>query len=144
MGCEELGLTRIDIKPSNILICRNGQVKLCDFGVSGELLGSKGDANTFIGTSAYMAVRSIQPPSRAQLTFLARTYPRPLVHHHLGRLVPRRNPPRSRPTRLPLPRRRFRRQRRRPRSPHRTPHLHCHAAHPRAQRRARGRRQVER
>ncbi|KAF8466952.1 kinase-like domain-containing protein [Kalaharituber pfeilii] len=46
-----------DIKPSNILICRNGQVKLCDFGVSGELIGSKGDANTFIGTSYYMAVR---------------------------------------------------------------------------------------
>ena len=31
-------------------------MKLCDFGVSGELIGSKGDANTFIGTSYYMAV----------------------------------------------------------------------------------------
>ena len=29
---------------------------MCDFGVSGELIGSKGNADTFIGTSYYMAV----------------------------------------------------------------------------------------
>lgn len=39
-------------------MCRDGQVKLCDFGVSGEF-GTKGDANTFIGTSYYMAPERI-------------------------------------------------------------------------------------
>eukprot|EP00055_Hartaetosiga_balthica_P005890 m.17926 g.17926 ORF g.17926 m.17926 type:complete len:411 (-) comp4861_c0_seq2:126-1358(-) len=42
-----------DIKPSNILINSDGAVKLCDFGVSGELHNSL--ANSFVGTRSYMA-----------------------------------------------------------------------------------------
>jgi mitogen-activated protein kinase kinase len=43
-----------DIKPSNILFNSQGQVKICDFGVSGELINSIAD--TFVGTSTYMSV----------------------------------------------------------------------------------------
>ena len=47
-----------DIKPSNVLVNSNGEIKLCDFGVSGELVNSVAD--TFVGTSTYMAPERIQ------------------------------------------------------------------------------------
>ncbi|KAJ7446378.1 Pkinase-domain-containing protein [Mycena latifolia] len=47
-----------DIKPSNILCNSHGDIKLCDFGVSGELINSI--ANTFVGTSIYMSPERIQ------------------------------------------------------------------------------------
>ncbi|KAI0986805.1 hypothetical protein GJ496_005678 [Pomphorhynchus laevis] len=42
-----------DVKPSNILLNVRGEIKLCDFSVSGKLVDSM--ANTFIGTRSYMS-----------------------------------------------------------------------------------------
>ncbi|CAG8448004.1 11913_t:CDS:2 [Cetraspora pellucida] len=47
-----------DIKPSNILVTRLGEIKICDFGVSGYLESSS--VNTFLGTSYYMAPERIK------------------------------------------------------------------------------------
>jgi serine/threonine protein kinase len=50
-------MVSVDIKPSNILFNSQGEVKICDFGVSGELINSIAD--TFVGTSTYMSVSEI-------------------------------------------------------------------------------------
>ncbi|KAH9487860.1 Dual specificity mitogen-activated protein kinase kinase 5 [Bulinus truncatus] len=47
-----------DIKPYNILVNTAGQVKLCDFGVSTQLI--KSIATTFLGTNVYMAPERLQ------------------------------------------------------------------------------------
>lgn len=47
-----------DVKPSNVLLSHTGALKLCDFGVSGELINSI--AVTFVGTSTYMSPERIQ------------------------------------------------------------------------------------
>lgn len=47
-----------DVKPSNILVNSMGEIKLCDFGVSGQLIDSM--ANSFVGTRSYMSPERLQ------------------------------------------------------------------------------------
>jgi serine/threonine protein kinase len=52
---SELRVMHRDVKPSNILISRDGQVKICDYGISGHLVDSV--AKTIeAGCKPYMAV----------------------------------------------------------------------------------------
>ncbi|CAF4903551.1 unnamed protein product [Rotaria socialis] len=47
-----------DIKPSNILVNHQGEIKLCDFGVSAQLINST--LQTFIGTRSYMSPERLE------------------------------------------------------------------------------------
>lgn len=58
---EHLQIMHRDVKPTNILVNRKGEVKLCDFGVSGQL--EKSLAKTNIGCQSYMAPERIKGES---------------------------------------------------------------------------------
>ena len=50
---EQFNILHRDVKPSNMLVNSQGEIKLCDFGVSCMLIDSM--ANSFVGTRSYMA-----------------------------------------------------------------------------------------
>ncbi|EME48221.1 hypothetical protein DOTSEDRAFT_69986 [Dothistroma septosporum NZE10] len=61
---EEHNIIHRDVKPTNILVNTKGQVKICDFGVSGNLVASI--AKTNIGCQSYMAPERISSGGTAQ------------------------------------------------------------------------------
>jgi serine/threonine protein kinase len=56
---EHMNLIHRDVKPSNILLNRQGQIKICDFGISGHLTNSVAKTRN-AGCKPYM------PPERVE------------------------------------------------------------------------------
>lgn len=61
---EDHNIIHRDVKPTNILVNTRGQIKICDFGVSGNLVASI--AKTNIGCQSYMAPERISSGGVAQ------------------------------------------------------------------------------
>ena len=56
---KEIHIIHRDIKPSNLLVNCKGEVKISDFGVSGQLANSVTKCNSWVGTVTYMSPERI-------------------------------------------------------------------------------------
>jgi serine/threonine protein kinase len=83
---KESGVLHRDLKPGNIMIGPKGEVNLIDLGFAGEGLEGRSDANTTMGTPAYLAPEQARGDddldSRADIYSLGAT----LYHLVLGKL----------------------------------------------------------
>ncbi|MEW5306276.1 MAG: hypothetical protein WDW36_008750 [Sanguina aurantia] len=57
---KELRVVHRDIKPSNLLMNDSGELKISDFGVSGQLTGSVSNCHSWVGTVSYMSPERIK------------------------------------------------------------------------------------
>jgi mitogen-activated protein kinase kinase len=66
---KKLSIIHRDVKPTNLLMNKHGDIKLCDFGVSGYLVRSA--AKTYVGSMTYMAPERVRSNQSGDYTIQA-------------------------------------------------------------------------